>query len=99
MKKSATIILVVLLMGSVAASVYLLLDQKTKQELIASKDASIAGRDQSIADKLDYLINLLEEQQSEKTNNVTEEILLYAFLGIFIIFIVDSFSRVGKYVR
>jgi hypothetical protein len=49
--------------------------------------------------KLNYMINLLEEQQDEKTNNVTEEVVLYSFLGIFIIFIVDSFARVGKYVR
>ena len=45
------------------------------------------------------MINLLEEQQDEKTNNVTEEVVLYSFLGIFIIFIVDSFAKVGKYVR
>jgi hypothetical protein len=49
--------------------------------------------------KLNYMINLLEEKQDERTNNVTEEVVLYSFLGIFIIFIVDSFSRVGKYVR
>jgi len=36
--------------------------------------------------KLNYMINLLEEQQDEKTNNVTEEVILYSFLGIFIIF-------------
>ena len=52
-----------------------------------------------LIDKLNYMINLLEEQQDEKTNNITEEIILYSFLGIFIIFIVDSFSRVGKYTR
>ena len=45
------------------------------------------------------MINLLEEQQDEKTNNVTEEVILYSFLGIFVIFIVDSFAKVGKYVR
>jgi hypothetical protein len=45
------------------------------------------------------MINLLEEQQDEKTNNVTEEVVLYSFLGIFIIFVVDSFARIGKYVR
>jgi hypothetical protein len=49
--------------------------------------------------KINYMINLLEEKQDERTNNVTEEIILYSFLGIFIIFIVDSFTRVGKYVR
>jgi hypothetical protein len=45
------------------------------------------------------MISLLEDQQDEKTNNVTEEVVLYSFLGIFIIFIVDSFAKVGKYVR
>jgi hypothetical protein len=45
------------------------------------------------------MINLLEEKQDEKTNNVMEEVVLYSFLGIFIIFVVDSFARVGKYVR
>jgi len=49
--------------------------------------------------KLNYMISLLEDQQDEKTNNVTEEVVLYSFLGIFIIFVVDSFARVGKYVR
>jgi len=52
-----------------------------------------------LIDKLNYMIKLLEEQQDEKTNNVTEEVVLYCFLGIFVIFIVDSFVRVGKYVR
>ena len=49
--------------------------------------------------KLNYMINLLEEQQDEKTNNVTEEVVLYSFLGLFIIFVVDSFARAGKYKR
>ena len=49
--------------------------------------------------KINYMINLLEEQQDEKTGNVTEEVVLYSFLGIFIIFVVDSFSKIGKYVR
>jgi hypothetical protein len=49
--------------------------------------------------KLNYMISLLEDQQDEKTSNVTEEVVLYSFLGIFIIFVVDSFARAGKYVR
>lgn len=52
-----------------------------------------------LLNKLNYMINLLEEQQDERTNNVTEEVVLYSFLGVFIIFVVDSFARVGKYVR
>ena len=49
--------------------------------------------------KLNYIINLLEQCQDEKTNHITEEIILYIFLGIFIIFLIDSFIRVGKYIR
>lgn len=49
--------------------------------------------------KLDHIIQLLETQQDEKTGHVTEELVLYCFLGVFIIFIVDSFARAGKYVR
>jgi pilus assembly protein CpaC len=40
-----------------------------------------------------------EEQQKEPTKHITEEFILYTFLGIFVIYIVDSFARVGKYVR
>ena len=31
--------------------------------------------------KLNYMISLLEEQQDEKTSNVTEEVVLYSFSG------------------
>jgi hypothetical protein len=50
-------------------------------------------------DKINYMIHLLEQQHNEKTNNVMEEFILYTFLGVFIIFIVDSFARAGKYTR
>ena len=49
--------------------------------------------------KLNYMITLLEDQQDDRTNNVTEEVVLYSFLGIFIIFIADTFVKGGKYVR
>lgn len=62
-------------------------------------NSNIDSTNQVLADKLNYVINLLEEQQDYKTNNVTEEVVLYSFLGVFIIFVVDSFARVGKYVR
>ena len=58
-----------------------------------------ASNNDLLMEKLNYMIHLLEEQQDERTNNVTEEVILYCFLGVFIIFIVDSFSRVGKYTR
>jgi hypothetical protein len=55
--------------------------------------------DSVLLKKMNYMITLLEDQQDERTNNVTEEVILYSFLGIFIIFIADTFVRVGKYVR
>lgn len=62
---------------------------------------SAAGGSDSNAllEKLNYMIHLLEEQQEEKSNSVAEEVILYSFLGIFVIFLVDSFTRVGKYKR
>jgi hypothetical protein len=61
--------------------------------------SNVAPTQDVLLQKLNYMISLLEDQQDEKTNNVTEEVVLYSFLGIFIIFIVDSFAKVGKYVR
>ena len=62
-------------------------------------ESNTANTQDILTQKLNYMINLLEERQDERTNNVTEEVVLYSFLGIFIIFIVDSFARVGKYTR
>lgn len=58
-----------------------------------------AGGDDKLMEKLNYMIHLLEEQQHEKTDNVMEEFILYTFLGVFVIFMSDSFARAGKYVR
>ena len=63
------------------------------------KPESINTENSVLLQKLNYMITLLEDQQDERTNNVTEEVILYSFLGIFIIFIADTFVRVGKYVR
>jgi hypothetical protein len=58
-----------------------------------------SGSDDKLMEKINYMIHLLEQQQQEKTANITEEFLLYTFLGVFVIYIVDSFSRTGKYTR
>jgi len=52
-----------------------------------------------LMERINYMIHMLENQQHEKTEHITEEFLLYTFLGIFVIYVVDSFSRVGKYTR
>jgi hypothetical protein len=58
-----------------------------------------AGHKDQLLEKLNYMILLLEEQKDEKTGHVVEELILYSFLGVFLIFIVDSFARAGKYTR
>ena len=57
------------------------------------------GIDNKLMERINYMVHLLEEQQHEKTANITEEFLLYTFLGVFVIYVVDTFSRNGKYVR
>ena len=52
-----------------------------------------------LIEKINYIIDLLEDQQDYKTNSIFEDLILYAFLGIFVIFIVDSFAKSTKYVR
>ncbi len=70
---------------------------KIIQNARSMPDAS--SSEKKIMEKINYMIHLLEQQHNEKTSNITEEFILYTFLGVFIIFIVDSFARVGKYVR
>ena len=52
-----------------------------------------------IKEKMNYIIYLLEQQQHEETHHVMEEFILYTLLGVFVIYIIDSFSRTGKYIR
>jgi len=64
----------------------------------AGSEMNHANRDELMR-KLNYLIHMMEENKDEKTENVTEELVLYLFLGVFVIFVVDSFARAGKYTR
>ena len=66
----------------------------------SSQNANSINYDNNkLLSKLEYIIHLLEEQHNEKTNYITEELILYLFLGIFILFVLDSFARASKYVR
>lgn len=49
-----------------------------------------------VMEKMNYMIHLLEEQKDEKSGGVVEELILYGFLGVFMIFMVDSFAKVGR---
>ena len=52
-----------------------------------------------LLDKLNYIINLFEDEKEIKTNKKNDEIVLYCFLGIFVIYTLDSFVSIGKYKR
>ena len=65
----------------------------------ATNVPNIHGSKDDLMKKLNYMIHLLEENKDEKTNTVTEELILYMFLGVFVIFVVDSFAKAGKYTR
>lgn len=65
-----------------------------------SQDYLDASNDNNLLlKKINYLIHLYEEEKDEKTNSKNEDILLYFFLGVSVIYIVDSFTRAGKYTR
>lgn len=53
----------------------------------------------AMMEKMNYMIHLLEDQKEQRTETVSEELILYLFLGIFVIFVSDSFTRIGKYQR
>ena len=57
------------------------------------------SKETQLLEKLNYMIYLLEEQKDEKTGQVTEEVILYVFLGVFVLFVLDSFFKTGKYSR
>jgi hypothetical protein len=59
----------------------------------------VVQHNDKLLEKINYMIRLLEEHQHEKTENITEEFILYGFLGIFVIYVVDSFTKCGKYIR
>jgi len=75
-------------------------DNFNKPKIIENMNVnSNSGNSNSLEKKVNYLIEMLEKQNEKKTDYVTEEIVLYLFLGIFIIYTVDSFTRINKYTR
>ena len=70
---------------------YLLLDE---QDRVPLKNIDV-----DLVHKIDKLMEMMEEQSEIKTTKKNEEIVLYCFLGIFTIYILDSFASIGKYSR
>ena len=66
---------------------------------VAGSGSGNQSMDHKLLEKINYMVHMLEQQHNERTSNITEEFVLYTFLGVFIIFIVDSFARAGKYTR
>lgn len=71
----------------------------TKEPYYAKMGITKDGGGDKMMDRLNYITQMLESLQMEKTNHMTEEFVLYSLLGVFMIYIVDGFSRGGKYVR
>ena len=69
--------------GTYAQQYYNQVIPPTQQPQMAQPQLSEAGNE--LVEKLNYMIHLLEEQHDEKVNNITEEIVLYSFLGVFVI--------------
>lgn len=74
-------------------------NEQYESDMYQANPLSSKSESDELLTKLNYMIHLLEEQQEQKTGHVLEEIILYCFLGVFIIFTIDSFAKVGKYTR
>lgn len=77
---------------------------QTSYEIPVSPYYSKMGIGQSVGqdkvmEKINYLIHMLELERDEKNDTVLHDFILFSFVGIFVIFICDSFSRGGKYTR
>jgi hypothetical protein len=73
---------------------------KTNDYLIMSDSTpQIKSSSNEMLSKLNNIIELFEDQKEIKTGQKNEEIILYCFLGVFVIYIMDSFVSIGKYSR
>jgi len=73
---------------------------KTNEYLIMENNLPPSKSSNSeMLSKLNNIIEIFEEQKEIKTNQKNEEVVLYCFLGVFIIYIMDSFVSIGKYSR
>ena len=78
---------------------YLITNNLDMNKVNKSKQNTAYNSNEDILKKLNYIINMFEEQKEIKTNQKNEEVILYSFLGIFVIYVLDSFVYIGKYSR
>jgi hypothetical protein len=74
---------------------------KTNQYMLIEDQDKVPARkvDSDLVQKIDKLMEMMEEQSEIRTTKKNEEIVLYCFLGIFTIYVLDSFASIGKYSR
>lgn len=76
-----------------------LISNNLNMNQVSQQNSQPNYNNQEILQKLNYIINSFEEQKEIKTNQKNEEVVLYCFLGIFVIYVLDSFVYIGKYSR
>jgi hypothetical protein len=74
---------------------------KTNQFMLMEDQDKVPPKtlDSVLVHKIDKLMEMIEEQAEIRTSKKNEEIVLYCFLGIFTIYVLDSFASIGKYSR
>lgn len=55
--------------------------------------------DRTTQEKINYIIHMLEQNRQLRTENITEEMIMYFFLGFFVLYISENFVKMGKYTR
>ena len=72
---------------------------KTNDYMILNSYEKPKKNNQDLLDKMNKILEMLDDQKEIKTGQKNEEIILYSFLGIFIIYILNSFVDIGRYNR
>ena len=67
--------------------------------LLINGGAPVKETPNEMLSKLNNILEMFEDQKEIKTGQKNEEIVLYCFLGVFVIYIMDSFVNIGKYSR
>jgi len=67
--------------------------------LLINGETPIKPTNNEMLSKLNSILEMFEDQKEIRTGQKNEEIVLYCFLGVFVIYIMDSFVNIGKYSR
>lgn len=53
----------------------------------------------NLQEKINYIIHMLEQNKQMRTENIHEEMVMYFFLGFFVLYVSDNFVKMGRYTR